>query len=373
MHNLIAIYQTNITAMILMAIIIYSILRNATLKFLSDKLFFSLTISIFVVSAFEITGFIFDFQTYPGAKTLNKTFNAILFMINPIPAYLWALYTHYTLFSDRKKLIKVAKIIIFPLLAVIVLSFANLFTNIFFSISENNEYQRSDYFFLATLLNVSYLVYATILILSQKKAIPNTLWLPMLGYMVLPVIGFCLQIIFYGQSLMWISIALSTTIVYNNVQNNYANRDWLTRIYNRKHFDTYLALKFKQRKSKKIAGLMMDLNGFKQINDTYGHLEGDEALQKIAEILTEILGSKRYLARYAGDEFVSIFEIESIADILAVIYEIKKELKKHNDTSTKEYLLSLSIGYTILEDNQTIQEFIKAMDYNMYEEKESIK
>ena len=373
MHNLIAIFQTNLIAMILMAIIMYSILRNTTLRFLSDKLFFSLTIAIFVVSAFEITGFVFDLQTYPGAKALNKSFNAILFMINPIPAYLWALYAHYSIFSDKKKLIKLAKIIIFPLLAIIGLSFANLFTDVFFSISENNEYQRGDYFFLATALNIFYLIYATILILSQRNAIPKTLWVPMIGYMIIPIIGFSLQVIFYGQSLMWISIALSTIIVYNNVQNNYANRDWLTRIYNRKHFDTQLALKFKQRKSKKIAGLMMDLNGFKQINDTYGHLEGDEALQKTAEILTETLGTKKYLARYAGDEFVSFFEIESTSDILAVIYEIKKELKKHNDTSAKEYLLSLSIGYAILEDNQTIQEFLKAMDHNMYVEKESIK
>ena len=370
MYNLTAVYQTNIIAMVLMLIIMLNMKKNVSLRSLSDKLFFALALAIFVGSCFEITGYAFDFQTYTGAKTLNRVFNALLFIISPFSAYIWALYTHYIVFNDKKNLYRVAKIITIPILIIMVLGIANMYVDIFFTITEANEYKRGDFFFVATLLNIFYLVYATFLIITQKDNISKTTYIPMICFMILPLSGFFLQVFFYGQSLMWIGNATGILIVYNSVQNNYTNKDWLTRVYNRRHFDYYLGTKCKQKKSKKLAGMMMDLNGFKQINDTYGHLEGDFALQKTAQILKDALGYKRYLARYAGDEFISIFEIDNASEILSTIDFIQKDFQSFNRTSGKDYNITLSIGYTILNDGQTPVDFIKVMDANMYKDKE---
>lgn len=370
MHNLVAILQTNIVGMILMIITICGILKNVSWQRLSDKLFLCLTVAVFFSCFFEIMSYVFDFRTFPGAILTNRIANVLLFIVNPITAYLWALYVYYKIFNDTKKLLFVAKVISIPLIIVVIASFANLFVDIFFTISDENVYQRTDLYIVATLLNAFYLMYAVVIIFLQRKNINKSLALPLLSFMILPTVGILFQFFFYGQSVLWVSIAISTVIVYNYVQNDYSNIDWLTRVYNRKHLDQHIKAQCKKKASTKLVGLLMDLNDFKQINDEYGHIEGDFALQKTVALLKKVLGYKRYLARFAGDEFVALFEVTSEYEISSIIQEIHQTFEQYNATSEKRYSITLSIGFAINnreESNGNL--FLKAMDESMYKEK----
>ena len=91
--------------------------------------------------------------------------------------------------------------------------------------------------------------------------------------------------------------------------------------------------------------LMMDAEGFKQINDRYGHVEGDHALQVISAALKEVCSaSGGFIARYGGDEFVVLQKAAAEQDIIDLCSAINDELAR----AEVPYLLRMSIGYARL-------------------------
>lgn len=375
MHNLVAICQTNIISMVLMLIVMFSLRKNKASKNLSDKLFFYICFAIFGSSLIEMITYLLDFTTFRGAKSVNRVANVAMFIVNTVSPYLWALYVHYKIFNSKKKLFRIAKILFIPFAGMIILSFANLFTDVFFSITENNSYQRGSFYFASIVIHYLYLLYSIVLIFSQRKVISSAIYLPLLCFMILPVIGTVLQFVLFGQSLLWISTAISMVIIYNCVQSDYANTDYLTRVFNRKHLDKYITRECTKKRECTLAGLMIDLNDFKRINDDFGHVEGDAALQDCVYVLKEVLGYKRYLARYAGDEFISLFEVDSKEEVEQIIKHIYSELNRFNAVSRKDYTVSVSVGYALFNNDSDISatKFIKEMDAAMYKEKRRFK
>ena len=123
--------------------------------------------------------------------------------------------------------------------------------------------------------------------------------------------------------------------------------------------------------------LMIDANGFKQINDTYGHVEGDEALKRIARALKEAskeLKKKPQVARFGGDEFVILAENDDEAEIDKVCTRIHEVLKVINEEYTLPYKLEVSIGKAkYLSSIKTVKEFIDAADDELYKVKKALK
>lgn len=368
MQQLTIALQSNIIGIILMAITLFSLVKNLRSGILADKLFYMLTFSVMVVCFLEIMGTIFNMQLFTGARELNKIFNALLFAANPIPAFLWALFANCKIYQNEKKLRKTYKLLAIPMVVVIGLSLANLFTDVFFSISTDNVYVRTNFFFVSTLLSVVYIIYVLSIVISQRKNIGKELYIPLLSFMILPVIGLTVQFLFYGIYVLWVSIAISVIIIFNHVQNDYSITDWLTGLYNRKHLDNYLQQMCKRKRTNLIVGLMIDIDLFKIINDTHGHLIGDKALKDTATILKHATGNKAYVSRYAGDEFVIILELDAKSDIKQNINKIHESITMFNNTANRPYKLQLSIGHAVFkgENKETEDEFLSRMDSEMY-------
>jgi diguanylate cyclase (GGDEF)-like protein len=153
-------------------------------------------------------------------------------------------------------------------------------------------------------------------------------------------------------------------------------RDGLTGIYNRRHFDEVLLAEWKRsiRTKKPLSLLLIDVDCFKNLNDRYGHLEGDECLKKIAEELLKILRrSSDTLARYGGEEFAAILpetnkeSAQLIADAMRVSVE---DLKIANEGS-KARVVTVSIGvcseYAML--SRPAEELLNAADAALYRAK----
>jgi diguanylate cyclase (GGDEF)-like protein len=149
-------------------------------------------------------------------------------------------------------------------------------------------------------------------------------------------------------------------------------KDELTHAYNRKWLhDTYL-----QSNSNhfKCAGtlVIVDLNYFKQVNDTHGHVIGDKVLIFIANQLKK---SKHHVVRYGGDEFLIIFSqrtnINEAKKILSDIREnvLDKKLKAHNTT----FRVSFSLGGVEFKENDELESIIEKADKEMYHDKVEIK
>lgn len=116
-----------------------------------------------------------------------------------------------------------------------------------------------------------------------------------------------------------------------------------------------------------------DLNKFKFINDNFGHSEGDRALIKFAQILTEECRKSDILGRLGGDEFALFFTNANKAYVEHIINRIKESLTRHNQTSNHGYQILFSTG--IIEFDSSIHSslgsFIKAADALMYQDKQT--
>lgn len=150
-----------------------------------------------------------------------------------------------------------------------------------------------------------------------------------------------------------------------------ATHDTLTGIPNRRLLMENLERMFSQalRKQEKVILMFLDLDNFKEINDNYGHAEGDFLLQEVAERLKHHIRKSDTLARIGGDEFVLGFVESDDIDILTnrIIDSISEPITLQNGDSVQ---IGVSIGVSQFpNDGETPEDLIKASDDRMYASK----
>ena len=118
--------------------------------------------------------------------------------------------------------------------------------------------------------------------------------------------------------------------------------------------------------------MMLDMNGFKEINDNFGHSQGDDALVSMAKILEDAVGSRGVATRYAGDEFVIILNEDNEDAADACRKSILQKVEAFNQQGKKKYKLSVSIGVGIFEHGETsVDKILEIIDKRMYEDKKA--
>jgi two-component system cell cycle response regulator len=160
---------------------------------------------------------------------------------------------------------------------------------------------------------------------------------------------------------------------YSRAQQELALHDALTGLPNRRLLEDRIAttLQHASRNHHKAAIMYIDLDGFKAINDTYGHAYGDEVLKTIAKRLLDCSRKEDTVARLGGDEFMVVLgEVSGLADAhgpAAKLVEAVSEPIFINDLSLQ---LSTSIGISIYPDDaETVDALISIADYALYEAK----
>jgi len=153
---------------------------------------------------------------------------------------------------------------------------------------------------------------------------------------------------------------------------NIAITDELTGLYNRRGFMALAErqLKLARRSGRGMLLFVMDVDRLKQINDTFGHSEGDRALKRTAEVLEETFRDSDVVARLGGDEF-AVLAIEATDHSEATIKARLFECLKSISAEQSGYEISLSLGFARFDPgNQTsIGEFMMKADQTMYEQK----
>jgi diguanylate cyclase (GGDEF)-like protein/PAS domain S-box-containing protein len=149
--------------------------------------------------------------------------------------------------------------------------------------------------------------------------------------------------------------------------------DELTGLYNRRGFLAFCEqhLNSLHRTNKGLAVVYADLDGLKQINDSFGHKEGDRALMKTAELLKETFRSSDVLGRWGGDEFTVLSSIEPDGSVEQLISRLERKFENYNAANGSSYKLSLSIGVAQLrpDGTQSIEDLMARADKAMYENK----
>jgi diguanylate cyclase (GGDEF)-like protein/PAS domain S-box-containing protein len=152
-----------------------------------------------------------------------------------------------------------------------------------------------------------------------------------------------------------------------------AHYDQLTELPNRYMlFDRFSHLIAQsKRNSNLFALLFIDLDNFKSINDTHGHLLGDKVLLEVASRLKASVRTSDTIARIGGDEFVLLLEcISDRSAALNVVESLHKNLCRNTTIDNREISINCSIGMSIYpDDGNTIDELLTVADNNMYEYK----
>ena len=289
-----------------------------------------------------------------------------LFLGNVMIGYLWAKFimVHMNIpFSDiRRNIYRTIGLVAIVLLVI------NIFYPLVFSVSDG-RYQRGFAYIIFLIFAAFYILDSLYLYVKRVKKNGSLKLFPVHIFLIPVILGVVIQAFFVEIAITWTSIAISVAGIMTALKNEIIFTDCLTGLYNR----VYLEFLHKRACNKKdcwVSGIMIDLNGFKQINDNYGHAEGDLALCIVADLLRKSFSEYGVVTRYAGDEFVIMLNTTDDQLIQKIIKSAKKNFVTENEKNDKPYQLSASMGYAITNlSNETIDDFMNRIDEQMYQDK----
>jgi diguanylate cyclase (GGDEF)-like protein len=245
----------------------------------------------------------------------------------------------------------------------------NLGTGIYFYYAENNYYTQGPLYPLR--LAVSYLPVPLLIgyIVTGIKNFKMSQVYLLIFFALLIGSGAALDLIVRAGSLAWPCFAAAVLYIYFFIVQSDAKIDNLTGIGNRASFNEFINKLAKQNTMRSWAIVMIDLDHFKEINDTLGHLEGDNALRDMANIIKNSIRHSDFAARYGGDEFIIAIKAET--DITKVMKRLEDAIEAHNSKNLKPYKLQMSFGCDVFttSSGKSIGEFLNHIDELMYKHK----
>lgn len=374
---------------IVASVVCVCVLLMATFLIRENELLSKTQKTQFVVLAllivFEIvvdTIALYLYESSEANNMLLKLLKMSEFIVAPIiPAFLAHLISRRVFWSRVKKYFYM----VITLNAI--LQLATIFYPIMFQVSGNAVYSRTHFTYLYLIFLI--LCFSLLMACSVKTFIQNFYRINSLALITLLLIaGVAVRGICIDSNADWLSITFSYFLFLQYFSNSFFKIDTVTSLLNQKSFMTR-----KTQINFNTAFIMIDVNNFKDINDTYGHLAGDQCLGKIGEAIYTVYSRDGFCYRSGGDEFIVILKPGVLERMKAqkgkklyeCIEELMKALDKELEHQAKKdpYLKGgVSQGFGIYhlmedcsrkEDYRTVDEALKYADDRMYEKKTKMK
>lgn len=375
--NILTYAKTELVCIVILLILLYKSVKGIDTRY-TWRLFVQMIVAALIfVSCYALSN-LADVGVLRISRNLNYIFNILYFSFNSIASYLWFLYSENV---QEEKYIqsKRSRLLCFiPAVVSIALSVLSWKTHWLFYIDGNNCYQRGPYFILQYVFPYLYILVTTGKAFWKscrkenyaKKREYRTLGV----FIVMPILLAALQFV----SLQTLTISTGTTIaillIYLNSQEILISQDPLTGLNNRSQLIRNLSQRMKNTaKNRRLYLIIMDMNHFKKINDRYGHVEGDNALVRAAQVLKKV-GKEHdcFISRYGGDEFILLCEAAEKEEIENLCRDVNQELHKIKEKTKAPYELDASFGYAEYTDGiEAIPDFIKAADIELYKQKQT--
>ncbi len=355
-------------------VLIVSLMLNIRRKFRVGSnemtIFFIMLCVNLVQCVAEAAAIILDGQTFPGARTYAVIANTILFIGNISFATLWATYADFHVHPEKRGWTKRDTLIYLPAFIVAAGTIVNLFTPVYFRITENNIYERMPLFILTFSVTYFYLGIGTITAYGASKKNNRYVFLPAFTFLFPVLMASLLQMIFAGISLLWVGSAVGLCSAYISLLDENSSVDALSGAFTRHQLNRRLDTMLSQELGEsRVVGIMLDIDNFKRINDLNGHMVGDDAIREVGRILRRATGTDGMVFRFAGDEFTILMRTWRHDAVDHVIERIRGEVDGFNKTGEHPYHLSLSMGYAVYVEGESASDFIRRIDEAMYVDK----
>lgn len=341
--------------------------RNFVMSIISEMVFFV-----------SDTWFLMVFtNVIPGDGWILIACKSVYFFATSSMCFFWFLYFEHireTSFVKDMRKVRFSSVL---MVIMGVLLIGNLFGKYLFYLGDDGIYHRGPLFILNYVFSYAYVVLAWIRIIIniiKKDTKKNRKQLVRLALLpVAPGVAGIIQFVHPRLPVACVAMSLATLILYLVWVDELISLDPLTGLNNRKQLNlSFEQIKRGKSDQEKIFLLLADANHFKSINDTYGHLQGDNALKLIAKALREgckAAGRRGIIARYGGDEFVILLSSEGSASNEELKNAINTRLAELVKEEKLPFELTVSIGIAKLEEADSLKSLTVKADAAMYDEK----
>lgn len=310
-------------------------------------------------------------------RSCNYAFNVAYLILTGVVSYYWLQFTEGKLGMRYTQNLVVRFILCLPMFFLVVMTISSIWTGWFFYLDGNNNYHRGPYHFVQSILSYVYMVLSIVDVIRgyrSARTYEQKAQVRMLAsFFALPVTGGLFNVFLQGVPLIWPFSSLSLLLVFLNFQEYAISTDGLTGLNNRRQFDCRLQSLVTETHRTETAFLaLVDIDHFKQINDTYGHYEGDLALQETAALLKKAVGySNLFLARYGGDEFAVLGYAGGEETAREAAETICRLCSERNAAADTPYDITMSVGYAAFlpGEEKTAPDLIAEADRMLYSEK----
>jgi diguanylate cyclase (GGDEF)-like protein len=198
------------------------------------------------------------------------------------------------------------------------------------------------------------------LLILFRKIFRKVVMIIIFALAALYMAGLFADLITGSTKLIWPCISALLLYTYFVIVQQETKLDYLTSLGNRNSFHEFIDNLARHKTESAWVVVMIDIDDTKVINNTYGHLEGDNALRMLGEIIKNCIRSTDFASRYGGDEFILATKIED--GIEALLKKIKAELASYNEKSGKPYKINISYGFDTYSAGKSIEDFLIHLD-----------
>lgn len=357
-----SIFIANGTGVFVLLMLLYVSRARILRDTLEDRVYTAMVFGVMLGCCMEALSYAIDGQVFAGARILNYIANTYLFCANLMLSFCVLAYVDLGLYGDPKRIWKHYKPQIIIGAIMIAVNIVNFFVPVSYDITDQNVYERRPFGYVYYIVILYYLITALVLTKRYEGENGARAFFRVSLFIGPVLIGSGLQFAFYGLSLAWLSSALGLTGMYMMQQNELAYIDALVDTYNRQYLNHVLSAWISRGEN--FCGALLDIDGFKNINDNLGHTQGDAALRDFADALRRSRTEGEWVFRYAGDEFIVLKRADSPSGLDAYLDNLHGILDEYN-RADRPYKLEASYGTSYFQGGD-VDAFIREMDDNMY-------
>lgn len=365
--------QLNIFMVILLLSIAVHACFRLNRKDKAHRLFLTLICLTIFILILEILSVVLNSSDYIDFIVAQKVVDTLGFALTPVLPIVAALYAYKRTNRYKRKSIKKCSWLAVPSIVNGILSLGSYHFNWIFSITNENLYVRGPLWIVSPMTSYFYYLIHLLLLYFNRNKISKEELIVISSLTLIPSVLSIFQLYYFIYLTIWNSVGIAVIINYIYIMHDQAKRDPLTGLGNRMVYDEYLA-SWNRKSNIVLSVVNIDLDGFKNINDTFGHQEGDKVLKFFARQLEEVFGGIGVAIRLGGDEFILLLNERRRETLEKYVKSLNDKIGAYNQNNNMSYHIQFSCGIAIFDDSyDNIYELVRSSDKLMYEEKQKKK
>ena len=351
MKAYIATYSIDLIALFFLCVSLHC--SNMLNNYRKKPFLFGIVITVIII--LSETGTILTENGNIELRNLNVCCNVVGFALTPIIPFALIAISDITILQTHK-------LLVFPTVINSIAAVLSPAYKLIFYVDTNNHYERGNYFFIFVAIYIINLMLLVISTLHTGEIHHYPIKGKMITLSLFTVAGTSVQLVFPEVHSSWHCVTLALLLYFLLLSEFDSSFDTLTGLYNRAAFEK-TAKQMTNRKAFSV--IVLDVNDFKNINDTYGHDYGDFVLKSVAAIIRKSLDNHCTCYRVGGDEFYIICKEtnpDRIENQLRIMTNALTEERKINS-----YLPTIAYGYSVFRGGSlSFQKVLKEADKQMY-------